>query len=133
MSSSILTDTKKALGIASVDTVFDPDITMHINSVFSTLKQYGVGPDDGFEIEDDGATWADFIGTNKAFNFVKSYIYLKVRLLFDPPATSYLISAFKEQAIEFEARISIEREQHEWVNPNPLPVNEDTVLDGGTP
>lgn len=133
MSTSILTDTKKLLGIVEGDTVFDLDIIMHINSVFSTLKQYGVGPDDGFEIEDDDPTWADFFGPNKAFNFVKSYVFLKVRLLFDPPTTSYLITACKEQAAEFEARISIEREQHEWINPNPEPVNEDTVLDGGTP
>ena len=128
--SSILNDIKKALQVLPEDTTYDLDIIMHINSVFSTLKQYGVGPEDGFEIEDDTATWADFIGPNKAFNFVKSYMFLKVRLLFDPPTTSYLISAYKEQAVEFEARISIEREMHEWVNPNPAPVTE-SVIDGG--
>jgi hypothetical protein len=132
VSTSILTDTKKALGIVEADTVFDSDIVMHINSVFSILKQYGVGPDDGFEIGDKVPTWADFIGPNKAFNFVKSYMYLKVRLLFDPPNTSYLIQSCKEQAAEYEWRISTEREQNEWVNPNPAPVTE-SVIDGGTP
>lgn len=130
--SSILTDTKKLLGIVEADTVFDVDIILHINSIFSTLKQYGIGPDDGFEIEDDEPTWADFIGPNKAFNFVKSYVFLKARLLFDPPTTSYLIAAYKEQAAEFEARISIERELNEWINPIPVPVIE-LIIDGGTP
>ena len=129
---SILTSTKKVLGITEADEVFDQDIIMHVNSVFSTLKQYGIGPDDGFEIEDKVPTWADFIGPNKAFNFVKSYVALRVRLLFDPPTTSYLIQAYKEQAAEFEWRISTEREQHEWVNPNPAPVTE-SIIDGGTP
>lgn len=132
MSASILTSIKKVLGITEADTVFDADVIMHINSIFSTLKQFGIGPDDGFEIEDEEPTWADFIGPNKAFNFVKSYIFLKVRLLFDPPTTSYLITAYKEQAAEFEARISLEREARDWVNPNPeeIPV---LVIDGGTP
>lgn len=133
MSTSILTDTKKVLGIAEAETVFDVDVMMHINSVFSTLKQYGVGPEDGFEIEDDTLTWADFIGPNKSFNFVKSYMYLKVRLLFDTPGTSYLIAAYKEQAAEFEARISIERERTQWVDPNTEEIPEDSVIDGGTP
>lgn len=133
MSSSILTSIKKVLGITEADTVFDPDIIMHINSVFSTLKQYGVGPDDGFAIEDKVPTWADFIGPNKAFNFVQTYVALKVRLIFDPPGTSYLIAAYKEQAAEFEARISIERELHQWVNPNPAPASQLVIIDGGEP
>lgn len=133
MSNSILTSVKRALDIVEADTVFDQPIIMHINSVFSTLKQYGVGPDDGFEIEDSTPTWDAFIGPNKAFNFVKSYMFLKVRLLFDPPGTSYLINAYKESAAEFEARISIERELRDWVNPNVGPELADVVIDGGTP
>lgn len=114
MSDSILNGTKKALSIPEDYDVFDADIIMHINSVFSTLNQLGIGPVDGFEIEDADATWTSYLLSNPKFNFVKSYMYLSVRLLFDPPTTSYLIDALKDQKDQFEWRISVLREGGAW-------------------
>lgn len=131
MSASILDGTKKALGVHADYDVFDPDIIMHINTVFSTLHQLGIGPIEGFFIEDAAPTWTDFLGgTDARLNSVKSYMYLKVRMLFDPPTTSYLINAMKEQAEEIEWRLNVVREGDVWVppillEPNPL------ILDGG--
>jgi hypothetical protein len=104
---SILETTKKALGIAPDYDVFDSDIIMHINSVFFTLHQLGYGPDAGFQIEDEYATWDTFLGADPLLNSIKSYMYLRVRILFDPPATSYHISAMKEQIQELEWRLSV--------------------------
>jgi hypothetical protein len=95
METSILISTKKILGLAEDYTVWDHDIITHINSAFSTLTQLGVGPTAGFMIDDETAEWSDFIGTDLELNSVKTYIYLRVRLLFDPPTTSYAISAMK--------------------------------------
>lgn len=102
---SILTSTKKLLGIEAEYTAFDLDITLHINSVFATLHQLGVGPVDGFIIEDAAKTWDQFINGKMAINSVKSYVYLKVRVLFDPPATSFAIDAMTNQIKEFEWRL----------------------------
>ena len=107
MTDSILSTTKKALGIDADYTVFDPDILMHINSVFATLCQIGIGPVNGFAAADATATWASFLGTATNLGFVKSYMYLKVRLLFDPPVTSFAIASFEKQASEFEWRLSV--------------------------
>lgn len=118
MSASILTSTKNALGVAEDYTPFDEQIIMHINSVFSTLRQLGLGPAEGFMIEDATPTWDAFIGDNLSYNSVKSYMYCSVRLIFDPPTTSYLITALKEQKQEFEWRLNVDREDLEWVDPN---------------
>lgn len=118
MEQSILTSTKKILGIAEDYTVFDLDIITHINTVFSTLTQLGVGPAEGFMIEDDEAEWGDFIGDDNRFNSVKSYVFLKVRQLFDPPTTSYLIDAVNKQIQELEWRLNTNRESTEWVDPD---------------
>ena len=132
MSDSILTGTKKILGIEESYTAFDPDITTHINAVFSTLHQLGVGPEDGFMIEDKEVTWDDFLGSDPRLNNVKSYIYLRVRMLFDPPATSYHITAMKEQIQEFEWRLTAYREETKWVSPVPIDFEDlPAVLDGG--
>ena len=82
---SILTSIKKLLGITEEYDQFDPDIIMHINSVFMILTQLGVGPAEGFSIEDDTAVWTDFIQDVKKLESVKTYVYLKVKLAFDPP------------------------------------------------
>ena len=82
---SILTSIKKLLGITEDYENFDADIIMHINSVFMTLRQIGVGPEEGFFIEDKSATWTDFMGDETKIESVKTYMYMKVRLLFDPP------------------------------------------------
>lgn len=117
MTDSILTSTKKVLGIADDYVVFDPDIIMHINTVFTTLNQLGLGPDIGFSIEDDTATWDAFLDGNLNYNSVKTYVYLRVRLLFDPPTTSYLITSMKEQVQELEWRLNIQREGTSWTPP----------------
>ena len=87
---SILTSIKKLLGIEEEYTQFDNDIIMHINTVFLNLTQLGVGPSEGFLVEDDTATWYDFIGDSNQLQAVKSYMYLKVKLLFDPPLLSLI-------------------------------------------
>lgn len=117
MSASILNSIKKVLGIDESYTAFDADILMHINSVFSTLNQLGVGPAEGFMIEDESATWDTFIGADSRLNAVKSYVYLRVRLLFDPPTTSYMIEAQQQQVKELEWRLNVQREGESWLDP----------------
>lgn len=110
MVDSILDSTKKVLGLPPEYDVFDADILMHINSAFSTLNQLGIGPDEGFMVEDNEATWSTFLGDDKRFNAVKTYVYLRVRLLFDPPGTAYLVSAMQDQIREHEWRLNVQRE-----------------------
>lgn len=121
MADSILTDTKKVLGMDESYTAFDQDIIMHINSVFAILTQLGIGPDAGFMITDSTTTWDAFIGTDIRLNLVKSYVYLRVRLMFDPPTTSYLIESMKTQVREYEWRLNVKREGESWVDPDPQP------------
>jgi len=106
MTDRILESVKKVLGIAPEYLAFDQDIMMHINSVFSVLHQLGVGPDEPFMIEDETATWTEFLGTERGVNSIKSYVYLRVRLLFDPPATSFVLDAMEKQIEELGWRIS---------------------------
>jgi len=107
MDDSILTSIKKLLGIAEEYTHFDSDIIMHINSVFSILTQLGVGPSNGFSIEDDMAVWSDFIGDNSKIESVKSYVHLKVKLLFDPPLSSSVMEAMNRMIGELEWRLMV--------------------------
>lgn len=102
----ILGETKKALGVPTDYDVFDVEIVMHINSVFGDLHQLGLGPDWGFEIEDDTALWSDYIQNDPRFNGVKTYMYLRLRLLFDPPDNYYTVEAFKKEAEKFEWRLN---------------------------
>ena len=106
MDSSILTSIKKLLGIAEEDTSFDQDIIMHINTMFAILAQLGVGPENGFSIEDDGAIWSDYLGNATNLELVKSYIYMKVRSMFDPPTSSILADAMNKNISELEWRIN---------------------------
>lgn len=108
---SILKSIKKLLGVPEEYDVFDTDITIHINSAFSTLNQLGVGPSEGFSIEDDTETWGMFLGDNTQINSVKTYVYIKVRLLFDPPTTSFAIDALKKQAEELEWRLNVQSDK----------------------
>lgn len=121
MEPSILKSTKKVLQIADDDTSFDLDILTHINSAFSDLNDIGVGPADGFVIEDDTKNWDDFVPDAEKVrqSRVKTYVYLKVRLLFDPPATTFHLSAAQEQLKESEWRLSVGREGEDWVDPDP--------------
>ena len=114
---SILDSTKKILGIDSSYSAFDLDIITHINSVFTTLNQLGVGPVEGFRIEDNSSKWEDFIGTDLNLNSVKTYVYLRVRLLFDPPTNSFLVKSLDEQIREMEWRINVHREEEAWTEP----------------
>jgi hypothetical protein len=131
MSESILTSVKKVLGIAEDYTEFDADVTMHINSILGTLTQIGIGPEGGYAITGATETWFDFVGNNPKFKMVQSYVYIRVRLLFDPPATSYLIAAFEKNAEELFGRLSITREELLW-EPEEVEI-EDGILDGGSP
>jgi hypothetical protein len=116
---SILTSIKKVLNLEESFTAFDPDIIMYINSVFSTLNQLGVGPDDGFMIEDKEPTWEASFGSDPRLNHIKTYVYLRVRMLFDPPTTGYHAEAMKEQIKELEWRLNVQREDEKWVDPAP--------------
>jgi hypothetical protein len=127
-STSILDSTKKTLGIDAAYHAFDDDIIMHINSVFVTLAQLGIGPMNGFQIESEVETWDLFIGVDKLLNSVKTYVYLRVRLLFDPPATSYLIESLNQQRQEMEWRLTAYQDGLSWVDPEPSPV---LIVDGG--
>jgi len=104
---SILTSIKKLLGIEESYNHFDPDLVMHINSVFSILAQIGVGPSDGFAITGAAETWPSFLNDAKLFALVKSYMHLKVKLLFDPPLSSAAIDSINRQIAEFEWRLAV--------------------------
>lgn len=103
---SILTSVKKMLGIASDYNHFDADIIMHINSVFMILHQLGVGPVEGFTIEGNDETWDEFIKDEFTIESVKSYMYLKVSLLFDPPTSTNVLEAKNRLASELEWRLN---------------------------
>ena len=105
---SILTSIKKLLGIMEEYDHFDNDIIMHINTALMTLSQIGVGPETGFLITNDEATWADFLRSATNIEAVKSYIYLRVRILFDPPSSSSVIEAMNRQIQELEWRLNIQ-------------------------
>lgn len=128
--SSILTSVKKSLGLEASYTDFDADIILFINSVFATLNQLGIGPEQGFAIEDATPTWDAFLGSDLRLNNVKAYMYLRVRLLFDPPGNSFGIDSMTRQITELESRINMYRESYAWTAPDgELP--SDMVLDGG--
>lgn len=104
---SILTSVKKLLGISEEYTAFDTDIVIHINSVFTILAQLGVGPEKGFSIVDDSAVWSDFIPEGELMEAVKSYIGLKVKLLFDPPSSSSAMQSYTNLISELEWRLNV--------------------------
>ena len=110
MEESILISTKKILGLDAMYTPFDLDVITHINAAFSLLNQLGVGPVDGFFIEDETMEWSEFGVPLNQLNLVKTYVYLKVRVLFDPPGTSFLVEAANNQIKEYEWRLNIFRE-----------------------
>jgi len=110
MNESILTSIKKLLGITEEYAHFDADIIMHINSVFMILMQLGIGPAKGFSITGDSEVWSDFLSDATWFESVKSYVYLKVKLIFDPPQSGTLLNAMEKQVSEFEWRCQEEQE-----------------------
>ena len=113
---NILASTKKLLGFEEDYTAFDTDIMMYINSAFMSLHQLGVGPAAGYALSSGLETWPEFFGTYTDLQGVKTYIYLKVRLVFDPPSTSFVLEAIKAMISEYEWRINVQ------VDTEPLPL-----------
>lgn len=106
MTDSILDSVKLGVnGAASDYTAFDNQFLMHINSVFCVLNDFGVGPEDGFEIEDSSTKWSDYLEDRKLLNLVKNYMIDKVHLAFDPPSNSVIKQAIVDDANEMEWRI----------------------------
>ena len=111
---SILNSIKKLIGMDPEYTQFDTDIIVYINSMFAILKQVGVGPENGFSISDDSATWDEYLPDyDKNFEFVKTYIQQRVKLVFDPPLTSSVLDAMKETIKELEWRLNIAGEMYD--------------------
>lgn len=107
---SILTSIKKLLGIEDDYTAFDTDIIININSVFMTLNQLGVGPKSGFSISGKETSWSAYLGDSKLVEGVKMYVYLKVRLAFDPPNHAFVIESINKQIAELEWRLTVQAE-----------------------
>lgn len=111
---SILNSIKKLIGMDPEYTQFDTDLIIYINSMFAILKQVGVGPENGFSISDDSATWNEYLPDyDKNFEFVKTYIQQRVKLVFDPPLTSSVLDAMKETIKELEWRLNIAGEMYD--------------------
>ena len=104
---SILDSIKKLLGIQKEYTHFDSDLIMHINTVLSVLTQLGIGPTKGFSISDNTSKWKDFIGDDPRLESVRSFIHLKVKLLFDPPMSSAVIESINHMIEELEWRLTV--------------------------
>ena len=109
----ILDTIRKLVGAGDTAGPFDSDLLIHINSAFSVLNQIGAGPEEGF-ICDDTSAWSEFLPISKKLEMVKTYVYLKVRLIFDPPASSAAVDAMSRQVTEYEERILIA------VDPDPV-------------
>lgn len=134
MEQSILKSTKKVLNIDPDDLSFDQDILTHINSAFSHLWQLGIGPAEGFSIEDDTVEWTAFVVDDlPILSAVKTNVLLRVRMLFDPPQLQHVMTAMQTQLLESDTRLSIMRENNDWFLPTPPPVDEDEVgvIDAG--
>lgn len=108
MEESILISIKKLLGIMEDDNSFDTDIVISINSVFSALTQMGVGPEQGYSISGPDNKWSEYIGDSNKLQMIKSYVHMRVRLLFDPPTSTAVLECTKELAKELEWRLYTE-------------------------
>lgn len=115
MNESILNSIKKLLGISESYQAFDTDIIIHINTVLNVLTQLGIGPKDGFTISDDKGKWTDFINDSKKYEMIKSYVYLKVRLMFDPPLNASVLESMKQTISELEWRLNVQYENDKEV------------------
>lgn len=111
---SILTSVKKVLGVPADFAAYDLDLILFINAALANLTQIGVGPEAGFQITGSTETWESFLADDPRQNNIKAYVVAKVRLMFDPPGTSFGIDALKTIAEEFEHRISVAREVAKW-------------------
>lgn len=144
MANSILLETKKVLGLPEAYTPFDTDVLMHINTALGTLNQLGIGPEDGFEVVDQNAEWDQLLEGNKKLNPVKTYVYLKVRVFYDPPEQIHLLQAMERQIEQLEWRLNVVREDANYIPPNLTPEDDEEILgtdpdptvvvfDGGSP
>lgn len=120
MEKSILNSTKKILGIDAEYTAFDLDVLTWINAACSTLQGLGVIPD-SFYVADESLEWDSFEASNEDLNMIKTYVYLRTKVIFDPPQASHVMTAMQEQIKEQEFRLSVNREDRDWVNPNRKP------------
>ena len=107
MDESILTSIKKLLGITENYDYFDQDIIMHINAAFMVLTQLGIGPSEGFLITDDTDTWSGFIDDSTNLGSIQSYVYMKVKLMFDPPQNSFTVDSMTKLVNELEWRLNV--------------------------
>lgn len=107
MENGILATINKMLG--NVDGAFDTDVIIHINSAFATLRQLGIGPTSGFSITGSNEVWGDFVESSEKLNEIQQYVYISVKIIFDPPQNSASLSALKEAKAELEWRLSVEK------------------------
>lgn len=108
---SILNTVKKLLGIVPEYTIFDPDLVVAINTSLAVLTQLGIGPESGFFITDETATWSDFMGEDPRSNMAKTYVHLKSKSIFDPPTSSAVSEATNRLLGEMEWRLTIESDR----------------------
>jgi hypothetical protein len=134
MPESILTTTKAALDLETGNTSFDGDLIMHINSVLAEFNQLGIGPDVGYAITSADETWDDFLGSDLRYNQAKSLLFLKVKMLFDPPTIGYVLTAMEKVIDQAVWRLNVAREEivHPVVSDETYP-DELVILDGGSP
>ena len=111
MADSIFNSVKKVVGLLGDDSSFDEDILLHINSVVSTLRQLGLSIPADFYVRDDVQTWSDLLGEFRDLDLVKSYMTMKVRLMFDPPSSSFGLKSMEEMVKEYEWRINVLTDQ----------------------
>ena len=104
---SILNSTKSFIGISEEETHFDTDIIITINSMFARLRQMGLGPEEPFTIVDDKSVWNEFTEDDPDLSEVKTYVQIKTKLIFDPPANSNILTALKEETKEIEWRLTV--------------------------
>ena len=128
MEESILVSIKKLLGIAESDTNFDTDVIMHINTAFATLHQLGIGPKNGFSISDSSSVWSDFFSEDR-LNSVKTYVFMTVKLIFDPPSQGSALETMKEYKKELEWRLKVVGETNEDSESDTFETEED-IIDG---
>ena len=129
MEKSILKSTRKVLGLHPTDVSFDDDLLIHINATFSTLQQLGVGPLGGFMIEDETTLWDEFPVSMVLLNQVKLYMFLAIKIIFDPAASPHAQKALEEQLAEKGWRLQVQSEDEQYGVDQPTTV----VLNGGTP
>ena len=121
MTDSIFSSVKKVVGLLGDDGSFDEDILLHINSVVSTLRQLGLSIPADFYVRDDVQTWQNLLGEFRDLDLVKSYMAMKVRLMFDPPSSSFGLKSMEEMAKEYEWRINVLTDQPYSVPVPPSP------------